>query len=124
MDTDFSGYAQRTVVFCWFCGFYRNTTGCFFVCQGSASGVRVNSIAPGVVETSLVGEVPHDQLVGMTGATQLIGRPIQPEEVRLNPRDAHSDSIFAVLLLDSFFTISRQGPTRAATAATIIIQAV
>eukprot|EP00752_Nemacystus_decipiens_P011774 g10447.t1 len=49
--------------------------------EGAASGVRVNSVAPGHVETPIYGEIPHDTLVGITGTTQLIARPIQSEEI-------------------------------------------
>ncbi len=50
--------------------------------QGAASGVRVNSVVPGHVETPIYGEMPRDMLVGITGTTQLFGRPIESEEVR------------------------------------------
>eukprot|EP00903_Cladosiphon_okamuranus_P015721 g14511.t1 len=49
--------------------------------EGAASSVRVNSVAPGHVETPIYGELPHDALVGITGITQLIARPIQSEEI-------------------------------------------
>lgn len=58
---------------------------CFCVAclyQGAASGVRVNSVIPGHVETPIYGETPVEALVGVTGTTQLIPRLIQPEEVR------------------------------------------
>lgn len=51
------------------------------VCQGSASGVRVNSVLPGLVETPIL-EAPHDTMVSMAEKLHLIPRPIQPEEVR------------------------------------------
>lgn len=37
---------------------------------------------PGLVETPILGEMPHDTLVGMAEKLHLIKRPIQPEEVR------------------------------------------
>eukprot|EP00903_Cladosiphon_okamuranus_P015715 g14507.t1 len=49
--------------------------------EGAASNVRVNSVAPGHVDTPIYGEMPHDALVGITGTTQLIARPIQSEEI-------------------------------------------
>lgn len=52
--------------------------------QGAASGVRVNSVVPGIVETPIYSGFPRDVLVDLAGATQVIGRPIQPEEVRNN----------------------------------------
>lgn len=69
-------------------------------CKGAASGVRVNSIVPGIVETPLAGEVPHDILAGMTGMTQLIARPIQPEEVRWD-----TQVYYATLLMCSVFRV-------------------
>lgn len=53
--------------------------------QGAASGVRVNSVSPGHVETPIYGEMPRETLVAVTGTTQLIARPIKPEEVRHVP---------------------------------------
>lgn len=50
--------------------------------QGAASGVRVNSVALGHVETPIYGGLPLEMLQGITKSTQLIGRPIQPEEVK------------------------------------------
>ncbi|CAM9208614.1 unnamed protein product [Ectocarpus fasciculatus] len=49
--------------------------------EGAASGVRVNSVAPGLVETSLFGDIPVDTLAGFAGPTQLIPRPCAPEEI-------------------------------------------
>eukprot|EP00903_Cladosiphon_okamuranus_P008986 g8596.t1 len=48
--------------------------------EGAASGVRVNSVAPGITETPMV-EAPPEALVTVTETTHLIGRPVQPEEV-------------------------------------------
>ncbi|CAN0457316.1 unnamed protein product, partial [Scytosiphon promiscuus] len=50
--------------------------------QGAASGVRVNSVALGHVETPIYGDLPLEMLQGIVKSTQLIGRPIQPEEVK------------------------------------------
>lgn len=50
--------------------------------QGAPFGVRVNSVAPGHVETPIYGDTTHEELTAMTKITQLIGRPIQSEEVR------------------------------------------
>ena len=52
------------------------------ILQGAESGVRVNSIAPGHVQTPTYGDMPYEGLVEITKTTQLIGRPTQPEEVR------------------------------------------
>lgn len=60
----------------------RHTTLLVSFFQGAASGVRVNSVVPGHVETPIYGDMPRDMLVGVTGTTQLIARPIEPEEVR------------------------------------------
>ncbi|CAN0205698.1 unnamed protein product [Pylaiella littoralis] len=49
--------------------------------EGAASSVRVNSIAPGHVETPIYGEMPRESLVAVSEMNQLIGRPIQSEEV-------------------------------------------
>eukprot|EP00752_Nemacystus_decipiens_P011779 g10451.t1 len=49
--------------------------------EGAASGVRVNSVTPGHVETPIYGEMPRDMLVGITGATQLLARPIESDEI-------------------------------------------
>ncbi|CAM9891665.1 unnamed protein product [Ectocarpus sp. 6 AP-2014] len=49
--------------------------------EGAASGVRVNSVSPGHVETPIYGEMPRETLVAVTGTTQLIARPIKPEEI-------------------------------------------
>lgn len=43
--------------------------------------MRVNSVAPGAVETPLLSAVPHEHLVKNAEISQLIGRIIQPEEV-------------------------------------------
>eukprot|EP00752_Nemacystus_decipiens_P011780 g10452.t1 len=49
--------------------------------EGAGSSVRVNSVVPGHVETPIYGEMPRDMLVGVTGTTQLIARPIQSQEI-------------------------------------------
>eukprot|EP00903_Cladosiphon_okamuranus_P013047 g12171.t1 len=48
--------------------------------EGAASGVRVNSVAPGITETPMV-EAPPEALVSVTETTHVIGRPVQPAEV-------------------------------------------
>lgn len=50
--------------------------------KGSPTGVRVNSVAPGHVETPIYGGMPVEMLEGMTKTSQLLGRPIQADEVR------------------------------------------
>lgn len=57
-----------------------------FVVQGAASGVRVNSVSPGHVETPIYGDMPVEMLTAISKTTQLIGRPIQPDEVRYTNR--------------------------------------
>lgn len=52
--------------------------------QGAASGVRVNSVIPGIVHTDIV-DVPLDEKIAMTGKTQLIERLVKPEEVSCTP---------------------------------------
>eukprot|EP00752_Nemacystus_decipiens_P011786 g10457.t1 len=49
--------------------------------EGAASGVRVNSVVAGHVETPIYGDVPREALVAVSGTTQLIANLIQPEEV-------------------------------------------
>ncbi|CAM9633394.1 unnamed protein product, partial [Hapterophycus canaliculatus] len=49
--------------------------------EGAESGVRVNSVAPGHVETPIYGDMPREALVGVTQVTQLLKRPIKPEEI-------------------------------------------
>ena len=61
------------------------TAACSCNRQGAASGVRVNSVVAGHVETPIYGETPREALVAVTGTTQLIARLIQPEEVGKNP---------------------------------------
>ena len=59
--------------------------GAVFVLQGAASGVRVNSVSPGHVETPIYGDMPLEMLTNVTKTTQLIGRPIQSDEVIFEP---------------------------------------
>lgn len=77
--------------------------------QAAASGVRVNAVAPGQVETSLV-PIPRDAMLAMTDANHLIKRPIQPEEVRCSPlvADDHKSSPVAGDLMHTW--LSRPGP--------------
>lgn len=49
--------------------------------QGAEVGVRVNSVAPGPVDTPLLGGVTREHLAKIAEAAQLIGRVTQPEEV-------------------------------------------
>eukprot|EP00903_Cladosiphon_okamuranus_P014875 g13774.t1 len=49
--------------------------------EGAASGVRVNSVVPGYVETPITDDIPQDRLVALVKMSHLIQRPIQPEEV-------------------------------------------
>lgn len=51
--------------------------------QGAEFGVRVNSVAPGPVDTPLLTTVPREQLDTMVDNLQLAGRVSQPEEVRI-----------------------------------------
>lgn len=54
-------------------------SGC--VMQGAEFGVRVNSVAPGHVDTPMVAAAPREDLIRSIEGTQLIGRIMQPEEV-------------------------------------------
>ncbi|CAM9874746.1 unnamed protein product [Ectocarpus sp. 13 AM-2016] len=49
--------------------------------EGAASGVRVNSVLPGHVETPGYGDMPVETLAAITKTDQLIAMPIQPEEI-------------------------------------------
>eukprot|EP00904_Undaria_pinnatifida_P012052 jgi/Undpi1/7978/HiC_scaffold_24.g10450.m1 len=49
--------------------------------EGAEVGVRVNSVAPGPVDTPLLGGVTREHLAKVAEAAQLIGRVTQPEEV-------------------------------------------
>eukprot|EP00904_Undaria_pinnatifida_P012047 jgi/Undpi1/7973/HiC_scaffold_24.g10445.m1 len=49
--------------------------------EGAASGVRVNSVAPGHVETPIYEGMPTEMLNEVAKANHLIGRPIQPDEI-------------------------------------------
>lgn len=55
--------------------------GC--VSQGAEFGVRVNSVAPGFVETPALTALPREHLDGILKTSHLIERLIQPEEVRV-----------------------------------------
>ncbi|CBJ26531.1 oxidoreductase, short chain dehydrogenase/reductase family protein [Ectocarpus siliculosus] len=50
---------------------------------GAASGVRVNSFAPGLVETPIFGGMPLDTLVAFAGATQLVPRRCASEQTQI-----------------------------------------
>eukprot|EP00904_Undaria_pinnatifida_P012051 jgi/Undpi1/7977/HiC_scaffold_24.g10449.m1 len=49
--------------------------------EGAEFGVRVNSVAPGHVDTPIVAPVPREELMRNIEASQLIGRLMQPEEI-------------------------------------------
>lgn len=52
--------------------------------QGAEFGIRVNSVAPGPVDTSLFRSAfPPEHLQPVVEASQLIARTTQPEEVRV-----------------------------------------
>lgn len=65
------------------------------VLQGAEFGVRVNSVAPGPVDTPLLGGVPREQLTRSVETSQLIGRIAQPEEARTEPIDTSQLSVLA-----------------------------
>lgn len=79
--------------------------GGFSVVQGSEVGVRVNSVAPGHVETPIYGDMPKESLVAVSQMTQLIGRPATSDEVRSREvkratehSAARNSELFAVFL--------------------------
>lgn len=51
--------------------------------QAAEFGIRVNSVNPGIITTSLWDGVPEATLREMCETTQLFGRPGKAEEVRL-----------------------------------------
>ena len=56
--------------------------------------MRVNSVAPGPVDTPLVEGKPRQQITRLVEATQLIGRIAQPEEVRPLREVAAADACY------------------------------
>ncbi|CAM9781072.1 unnamed protein product [Ascophyllum nodosum] len=49
--------------------------------EGGPSGVRVNSVSPGIVDTPIYSSFTFDQLTEIAKTSQIIGRPIKPEEI-------------------------------------------
>ena len=49
--------------------------------QAAASGVCINSVAPGHVERPIYGDMPLEMLTGVAKTTQLIRRPNQSDDV-------------------------------------------
>lgn len=56
---------------------------CVVPMQGAPNNIRVNAVAPGHVATPMYGGMPDEALVELTKTDQLMGRPLQPEEVHM-----------------------------------------
>lgn len=63
------------------------------VLQGAEFGVRVNSVAPGPVDTPILEVIPRERLLHLVEASQLIPRITQPEEVRAKINEVHEQRL-------------------------------